>query len=86
MAFTDIETGEFVSLTYYPKVEINDFDMETGEPDVGKTMKSTRKSKFAIPKEFIKSKDEPRSKCGIDPIDNYTLFKKEEVINLQEVS
>lgn len=84
MDFTDCETGEFLPGTSFLEFEMNEFDMETGEPDKNITTLRLRKTKFTIPKELIKPA-ERKSKCGIDPNDNFTLFKKEEVIGLQEV-
>lgn len=85
MATTDCETGEYVSHTYMPEPKWTEFDLETGEPDSGKTPAPKRRPKFVIPKELIQQK-EKENKCCIDPIDNYSLFKKEQIMGLQEVT
>lgn len=88
MHSTDNETGE-VTLTeqYIKPIEI---DMETGEMDsnISTAMPMMRKTTFVIPKELLYQRRRNKKKklrC-IDSVDNYTLFKKEEVINLHEVN
>lgn len=84
MDSTDHETGEM--LLTVPSPSVPGIDMETGE--LGSIARSyvTPKAKFAVPKELIQPKKEPSDTgCCIDAHSNYTLFKKEEVITLQEV-
>lgn len=90
MAATDSETGEYVSFDTYiaPESDCTEYDLETGEPDCGKIIVTKHRPKFIIPKQLIQPQDDPTDKCKkcrIDPNDNFTLSKKEEVINLQEV-
>lgn len=89
MAATDCETGEYVSFdTYIAPEPDTEYDMETGEPECGTVIVTKHRPKFIIPKKLIQPQDDPTDKskkCCIDPNDNFTLSKKEEVINLQEV-
>lgn len=85
MHSTDHETGEITlaSQCYHP----TKIDMETGESDsnIG-TIPTMRKCAFVIPKQLIQMpRSQKRKVRCMDSLDNYTLFKKEEVINLQEV-
>lgn len=85
MHSTDHETGE-VTLT--KQCQPTEIDMETGESDsnIG-TAPTLRKRTFVIPKKLIHTpKSQKRKLRCMNNIDNYTLFKKEEVINLQEVN
>lgn len=85
MSGTDSETGEFVSYTNYPTDVPAVFDLETGEPDTSDvTTIKLRKTRFNVPKNLLTR--EPAHKCCIDPNENFTLSKKEQVMNLQEVS
>lgn len=88
MEHTDNETGELLPNVHYTVDELNAFDLETGETDTNTPTILQRKTRFTIPKELIKpSADEDSKKCCcIDPNETFTLCKKEEVINLQEVS
>lgn len=89
MEHTDNETGELLPNVQYSVDELNAFDLETGETDTNTTTLSLRKThRFTIPKELIKPSADENSKkcCCIDPNETFTLSKKEEVINLQEVS
>lgn len=66
--------------------EWNAFDLETGEPDSNASTLLLRKTRFSIPKELLKPPaDDAKKSCCIDRNETFTLFKKEEVINLQEV-
>lgn len=82
MDSTDHETGEVLSTPQSPTI-----DMETGE--LGANVRSyvaQPKAKFSVPKQLIQAKKQPPTTgCCIDGHLNYTLFKKEEVITLQEV-
>lgn len=85
MDSTDHETGEALLPAQSSTPNI---DMETGElgSNVRSHVAAMRKTKFTVPKELIQPKKEPPSTgCCIDAHSNYTLFKKEEVITLQEV-
>ena len=86
MTFFNIETGETEAFTRFIETEHStqkmDIDIETGEPDPGKNYLKKLK-KFSIPKELLKQEKEHN--CCIDPNHNFTLTKKEQVINLQEV-
>lgn len=84
---TDHETGE-VTLTKR-NVQMIEIDMETGEMDsnISTAIPMTRRTTFVVPKELYQTRRRNKKKklrC-IDSVDNYTLFKKEEVINLHEV-
>lgn len=84
MSGTDSETGEFVAYTNYPTDVPAVFDLETGEPDTTDvTTIKLRKTRFNVPKNLLAP--EPETKCCIDPNENFTLSKKEQVMNLQEV-
>lgn len=84
MSGTDIETGEFVSYSNYPAEVPAVFDLETGEPDTADvTTIKLRKTRFNVPKNLLNQ--EPPLKCCIDPNETFTLSKKEQVMNLQEV-
>lgn len=85
MHSTDHETGE---VTLAQQCQSTEIDMETGESDTNiATIPTVRKRTFVIPKKLIQTpKSQKRKLRCMDNIDNYTLFKKEEVINLQEVS
>lgn len=86
MHTTDNETGEsMLPIEQLPQMDEYDIDMETGEPDSNVFIFPMRKTKFVIPREFIQMPAD-HSRCCIDPNDTYTLFKKEVVIGLQEVS
>lgn len=86
MYSTDNETGESLLPTeQFAQIDEYDIDMETGEPDSNVLIFPMRKTRFVIPKKFIQI-PEDHSRCCIDPNDTYTLFKKEVVIGLQEVS
>lgn len=86
----DNETGEVMysyRVLHADELELNAFDLETGESNGNTTTLQLRKTRFNIPKELIRpSADEAKKCCCIDPNDTFTLSKKEEVINLQEVS
>lgn len=87
MSGTDSETGEFVAFTNYPSDVPAPavFDLETGEPDTSDvTTIKLRKTRFNVPKNLLAQ--EPALKCCIDPNENFTLSKKEQVMNLQEVN
>lgn len=88
MENTDSETGELMPSVYCAEEELNaGVDLETGEPDTNTTSLLLRKTRFNIPKELIRPPAIDSKKCCcIDPNETFTLFKKEEVINLQEVS
>lgn len=88
MEHTDNETGELLPNMNYPVEELNAFDLETGETDTNTPTLLQRKTRFTIPKELIMPTADADSKkcCCIDPNETFTLCKKEEVINLQEVS
>lgn len=81
---TDSETGELIVPNQYPDVEIREFDLETGELDGGTAKLEVRKTRFIIPKKFIKPV-EPAPQGCIPPDESFTLTKKEQVISLQEV-
>lgn len=84
MHSTDHETGEVTLAREFQPIEI---DMETGESDsnIG-TIPTMRKRTFVIPKRLIQTpKSHKRKLQCMDTLNHYTLFKKEEVINLQEV-
>lgn len=89
MANTDSETGEYVCQSYQSQPQMSerreypDYDMETGEPGHNTVIVTKNKPKFSIPKRLIQAPEE--KKCCIDPNDNFTLCRKEEVISLQEV-
>lgn len=86
MHSTDHETGEMVLAIRPTQMNSHDIDMETGEFDANITTLPMRKTRFVIPKELIQPQKDRRSKrCCIDSNENYTLFKKEEVMTLQEV-
>lgn len=85
---TDHETGE-VTLTKR-NVQMIEIDMETGEMDsnMSTAIPMMRRTTFVVPKELYQTQRRNKKKklrC-IDSVDNYTLFKKEEVINLHEVN
>lgn len=83
---TDYETGEVLLPNSFLDNMDCEYDMETGESDLNISTHRMRKTKFVIPKELIQPQKEQKTKCCcIDPNDNFTLFKKEEVIGLQEV-
>lgn len=87
MHSTDHETGEVTLTKQYMKMI--DIDMETGEMDsnISSTMPMMRKTTFIVPKELYQTRRNKKKKLRcIDSVDNYTLFKKEEVINLHEVN
>lgn len=88
MENTDSETGELMPSVFCAEDESNaGVDLETGEPESNRTSVLLRKTRFNIPKELIKAPAiDPKKCCCIDPNETFTLFKKEEVINLQEVS
>lgn len=84
MNATDNETGEVKwARQFEPSVAYN-IDMETGEPDSNISTLPMRKALFSIPKELIQPPKESKV-CCMDAHENYTLFKKEQVIGLQEV-
>lgn len=86
MDATDCETGEILLTNHFEDLNEYQYDMETGECDANITTQRIRKTKFVIPKELIQPQKDPKAKCCcIDPNDNFTLSKKEEVIGLQEV-
>lgn len=85
---TDHETGEVTLIER--NVEMIEIDMETGEMDsnISTSMPVMRRTTFVVPKELYQTRRRNKKKklrC-IDSVDNYTLFKKEEVINLHEVN
>lgn len=87
MHSTDHETGEVTMTKQY--IKMIDIDMETGEMDsnISTTMPMMRKTTFVVPKELYQTRRNKKKKLRcIDSVDNYTLFKKEEVINLHEVN
>lgn len=88
MHSTDSETGEVLLATQFLSSidDEYDIDMETGEFESNISSFPLRKTKFSIPKELIQPPIDRRAKrCCIDSESTYTLFKKEEVIGLQEV-
>lgn len=86
METTDSETGELMPSIVYPEDKFNAYDLETGEPDSNTITLLLRKTRFSIPKElFMPPANDSKKCCCIDPNETFTLFKKEEVINLQEV-
>lgn len=86
METTDHETGEVKWLRHCEPVEACDIDMETGESDSNISSHPIRKTPFVIPRELIqRPKHEETTLCCMDAHENYTLFKKEQVIGLQEV-
>lgn len=85
MHSTDHETGEVTSARQFQQP--TEIDMETGESDsnIG-TIPTMRKRSFVIPKKLFRTQKNSKRKLRcMDSLDNYTLFKKEEVMNLQEV-
>lgn len=84
MDATDNETGEVKWARQYENLDAYDIDMETGEMDSNRSTHSIRKAPFVIPKELIQPPKESKL-CCMDAHENYTLFKKEQVIGLQEV-
>lgn len=86
---TDCETGESIPNTHHgdDMSMANLFDSETGEMDgcPTETLILMRKTRFSVPKELIKAPAN-KSNCCMDSHDTFTLSKKEEVINLQEVN
>lgn len=86
MDATDNETGEVKWAGQFEPMEAHDIDMETGECDSNISTSPIRKTTFVIPKELIQPpKHEATKLCCMDAHENYTLFKKEQVIGLQEV-
>lgn len=84
----DSETGESI---------VQNFDMETGECFDGKTLeeeleemekKVLRKTKFNVPKSYLKSSQlkSTKQKCCISTQETFTLSSKQRVIQLKEVS
>lgn len=88
MQSTDHETGEVTLTKQF--VQPFEIDMETGEMDSNipiSTVPLMRKTTFVVPKELYQTRRNKKKKLRcIDTVDNYTLFKKEEVINLHEVN
>lgn len=84
---TDNETGEvYYELDYC----LVGYDEETGEVTKDLESKSTRKSKFNVPKSFLRpfsnrSRDQEEKCCLRDTKETFTLSRKERVINLKEV-
>lgn len=86
MDATDNETGEMKWTRHFEPLNVYDIDMETGEFDSNISTLPMRKTPFVIPKELIQPpKHEATKLCCMDAHENYTLFKKEQVIGLQEV-
>lgn len=86
MDTTDNETGEVKWSQQFQSLDAYDIDMETGECDLNLSSRPIRKTPFVIPKELIQPpKHEATKLCCMDEHENYTLFKKEQVIGLQEV-
>lgn len=86
MDTTDNETGEVKWPRQIEPLDGYDFDMETGESDSNVSTLPIRKAPFVIPRELIQTpKSEEAKLCCMDAHENYTLFKKEQVIGLQEV-
>lgn len=95
--FTDSETGEYVNNNYTFSPNTNsrtkatstqlEFNLETGEKESlqNETTIRKRKTRFAVPRKFL-AKPEETKHCCIDPNENYTLFAKDQVMTLQEVS
>lgn len=86
MHSTDHETGEVTLMQHrFNSIEI---DMETGETDSNiSTIPTIPKKTFIIPKELYQRRCNKKKKLRcMDPLENYTLFKKEEVISLHEVN
>lgn len=94
--FTDNETGEYVNSTFSPNTDLIvketsqpqiEYNLETGEQEnipVEPTIRK-RKTRFSVPRVLL-AKPEETKHCCIDPDENYTLSRKEQVITLQEVS
>ena len=84
---TDNETGEvYYSLDYC----LMDYDEETGEITKDLESKSSRKSRFNVPKSSLKpfynqSRKQEEKCCLRDTKETFTLSRKERVINLKEV-
>lgn len=86
MDSTDNETGEIRWARHFEPLDACDIDMETGEFDSNISTLPIRKTPFVIPKELIQPPKHDATKlCCMDAHENYTLFKKEQVIGLQEV-
>lgn len=86
MDATDNETGEMKWTRHFEPLNVYDIDMETGEFDTNISTLPMRKTPFVIPKELIQPpKHEATKLCCMDAHENYTLFKKEQVIGLHEV-
>lgn len=88
MNLTDNETGEPMNmprkfLRSIP-TDTYDIDMETGEADTNKHTLFMKKTTFVVPKKLIQPQEEMPT-CCIDKLDNYTLFKKEQVMSLKQV-
>lgn len=83
MSGTDSETGEFVTYSTYPAMEIHDYDMETGEPETDNCTIKLRKTRFNVPKNLL-TPVEPKPKCCIDNNEIYTLTRREQVMTFQE--
>lgn len=97
----DSETGESVHCPFssppLSTISIRDgFDLETGEPDETNNIsypfepsphhtKPPTKSKFMVPKNLLAQDPTLTKSCCIDPNENYTLSRKEQVMTLQEV-
>ncbi|XP_031630966.1 uncharacterized protein LOC116345622 isoform X2 [Contarinia nasturtii] len=85
MDTTDNETGEVKWTRPFQAMDTYDIDLETGECDSNHSTRPIRKTTFVIPKELIQPPKHKGTKLHcMDAHENYTLFKKEQVIGLQE--
>lgn len=85
MVSTDFETGEITQPISSIEIQVSAINQETGEIDNRITQLSIKKTKFTVPKKYLENNVNTKTEC-ICSTDSRTLFKKEQVINLQQVS